>query len=333
MRWDAVLGVTTKQVCVGLARGPAGPAGPASRPIDSASRADWLTCADGQRLFCWWLCPPHPHGVVWYVLGLEDGAAPPYPRLSKALLAAGFAVALVHPRGSGLSPGRRGDVDDLGRLLGDCRCFRADIDRRFPDVPVFLVGHSAGAAFAADVAATGTAAGAGVVLANAVYRLRAAEGMTLTWRQYAAHATNFLFRPSAPVVDVNSRPALVSFAPDREEGRAMQRDPLVVRRFSMRMLLAQKRLMDRLPANVAALDVPVLVVQGAYDALVDPQGNDELLACAKAPGSVKLCVPDGGHGSSAVETAVEPLVRWLEAQRAACTAAVPGSIERARMPA
>ena len=325
--------MTTNQVSVGLAGGPTDPGGPASSPIDPASRAEWLTCADGQRLFCWWLCPAHPRGVVWYVLGLEGGDAPPYPRLSKALLDAGFAVALVHPRGTGHSPGRRGDVDDLGRLLGDCRCFRAEIDHRFPDVPVFLVGHSAGAAFAAEVAATGTAAVAGVVLVNAAYRLRAAEGMTPTWRQYTAYAMNFLFRPSAAVVDMNSRPALVSFAPDREEGLAMQRDPLVVRRFSMRMLLAQKRLMDRLPANVAALNLPVLVVQGAHDALVDPKGNDELLACAKAAGSAKLIVPDGGHGSSAVETAVEPLVRWLEAQQAAGAAAVPGSIGRARMPA
>jgi fermentation-respiration switch protein FrsA (DUF1100 family) len=83
----------------------------------------------------------------------------------------------------------------------------------------------------------------------------------------------------------------------------------------MRMLRAQRRLMDRLSANVGALGalgLPVLIVEGAHDALVDPRGNDELLARATATGSAKLIVPDGGHGSSAVETAVETLVRWLE---------------------
>jgi pimeloyl-ACP methyl ester carboxylesterase len=82
----------------------------------------------------------------------------------------------------------------------------------------------------------------------------------------------------------------------------------------MRMLLAQKRLMDRLPDNVAALTVPVLIVEGAHDALIDPAGNDQLLARARITGSTKVVAPDGGHGSSAVETTVELLVRWLEAR-------------------
>jgi fermentation-respiration switch protein FrsA (DUF1100 family) len=82
----------------------------------------------------------------------------------------------------------------------------------------------------------------------------------------------------------------------------------------MRMLLAQKRLMDRLPDNVAALTVPLLIIQGAHDALVDPAGNDAFLARARTTGSTTVVAQDGGHGSGALETAVEPLVRWLDAR-------------------
>lgn len=138
--------------------------------------------------------------------------------------------------------------------------------------------------------------------------------MTPSWRHYVAYAANLLVRPSAPVVDMNSRPFDVAFGPDREDAIAMQRDPVVVRYFSMRMLLAQKRLMVRLPENVAALTVPVLIIEGAHDALIDPAGNDELLARAAVTGSTKVVAPDGGHGSTAVETTVESLVRWLEAR-------------------
>lgn len=272
---------------------------------------DWVVGQDGQRLHARWLCPQHPRAIVWYVLGPEAGAAVPYPRLTQALLDNGLAVTLMHPRGTGFSPGRRGDVEDFQAFLSDYASFRNEIERRCQALPVFLLGHSAGAAFAAHVAATTGLPIAGLVLVNAAYRFRHAPGLTPTWRQYVAYAANLLIRPSAPVVDMNSRPVDVGFEPDREEALVMQRDPVVVRRFSMRMLLAQKRVMDHLPGNVAALAAPVLILEGAHDALVDPVGNDLLLARATAVGSAKLVAPDGGHGSSAVDTAVEPLVRWL----------------------
>lgn len=85
-----------------------------------------------------------------------------------------------------------------------------------------------------------------------------------------------------------------------------------VGRDELRMLLAQKRVMNRLLGNVASLDAPVLIVQGARDGLVDPAGHDVLIAKARATGSAKVIVADGGHGSSAVENAVEPIVRWIE---------------------
>lgn len=287
------------------------PRGEMTAPLQPGPGADWIVGDDGQRLYSRWLQPVHSRGVVWYVLGPECGAALPYPRLTQALLDAGFVVTLVHGRGTGYSPGVRGDVADYPLFLRDYRRFRAEIAGRFPGLPVFLLGHSVGAALAAHVAATEALPVAAVVLVNAAYRLRGATGMTPTWRQHVAYAANLLVRPSAPVVDMNSRPFDVAFGPDREEAVAMQQDPVVVRYFSMRTLLAQRRLMDRLPDNVATLMVPVLIIEGAHDALIDPAGNDELLARARIAGSTKIVAPDGGHGSSAVETAVEPLVRWL----------------------
>jgi acylglycerol lipase len=311
------LGAKTTQVSLPsdpAATDVSAPRGEAAAPLQPDPGADWVVGDDGQRLYSRWQRPVDPHGVVWYVLGPECGAAFPYPRLTQALLDAGFVVTLMHARGTGYSPGARGDIRDYQAFLEDYRRFRAEIERRFPGLPVFLLGQSVGATLAAHVAATGALPLAGVALVNAAYRLRNASGMTPTWRQYVAYAVNLILRPSAPVVDMNSRPSDVTFGPDREEALAMQRDPVVVRYFSMRTLLAQKRLMNRLPANVAALTVPVLIIEGAHDALVDPSGNDELLARAAVTGSARVVAPDGGHGSSAVETAVEPLVCWLEAR-------------------
>ena len=91
----------------------------------------------------------------------------------------------------------------------------------------------------------------------------------------------------------------------------MQRDPLVVRYFSMRTMSEQGKVMGQCAENIAKVDAPVLLVQGAGDGLVDPKGNDELVAAAKSADKRKVVAPGGGHGSSAVETMIVPIVGWL----------------------
>ncbi|MDP1915498.1 MAG: alpha/beta fold hydrolase [Myxococcales bacterium] len=277
-------------------------------PSQPGADAEWIAARDGQRLFSTWQRPAEVRGVVWYVVGPECGSAALYPQLTRALLSQGYVVTTFHPRGSGFSPGERGDVD-ADAFLDDFRAFHDEISRQYPSLPLVLLGHSAGAAFALELGAR-TKPDA-VILVNAAYRLRATEGMTPTFGQYLTYAANLIFRPRVLTVDMNSDPSAIAFGPDRDEGLALQRDPLVVRYFSMRMLLAQQRVMERCAENVARLEAPVLIIEGAHDALVDPAGNDELVARAKAKGSKKHVASDGGHGSSAVETSVEAIVDWL----------------------
>ena len=132
-----------------------------------------------------------------------------------------------------------------------------------------------------------------------------------TFGDYVVYAANAVFRPAALTVDMNRDPSKVKDPADRAEGEALQQDPLVVRYFSLRYLFAQKAVMDRAARNAAAIRAPVLLVQGARDVLVDPGGNDELLAAMPGADKRRLIAPEGGHGSSAVETSVEPLLEWL----------------------
>jgi alpha-beta hydrolase superfamily lysophospholipase len=247
--------------------------------------------------------------VVWFVLGPETPGQPPYERLTAALHATGFATAVVHARGTGFSDGLRGDLDDYALFLSDHRLFLEHLTARFSRI--FLFGQSVGAALALEAAASPPAPLAGLVLVNPAWKLTYGKGMGPTFRDYVAYAVDSVFRRSALTVDMNRSPSLVQFAPDREEAEAMQRDPLVVRYFSLRYLLAQRKIMKRCPKNVAAVHAPLLLVQGAHDALVDPASFDELLRAAKVSDEQKLVAPDGGHGSSAVETMVPRFVEWL----------------------
>jgi alpha-beta hydrolase superfamily lysophospholipase len=285
-------------------------------PLDPPAGAEWLTTSDGLQLYSATVLPDgEPVGVVSFVLGPEISSAPLYPQLLAALREAGFATAVLHPRGTGYSPGLRGDLDDFQLFLADQRHHLEHLQSRFPSTPVFLLGHSAGAALALELAAKPSQPLAGVVLVNPAYKLLTAEGMTPSFGDYLVFAGNMVFRPSALTVDMNSRPSAVAHPADRAEAEAMQADPLVVRYFSMRFMNAQKQVMDRCATNAALVDAPMLLVQGGKDALVDPQGTDELLAAAKNKDATKLLAPDAGHGSSAVETMVEPILRWFHAHR------------------
>ncbi len=285
-------------------------------PLPPPDDAEWLEGEGGVKLYTSTLLPDgEPTAVVSLVVGPEVAAGQPYPLLVAALRDAGFAVALLHPRGTGHSPGMRGDLDDFQLFLSDQRTGLAQLRARFAGRPIFLLGHSAGAAFALELAAHAPGAVAGLVLVNPAYRLAATDGMGPSLGDMLAFAANLVFRPAALTVDMNSRPSAVVHPADRAEAEAMQADPLVVRYFSMRFLLAQRQVMERCPANAALVNAPLLLVQGDQDALVDPAGNDEILAAAKHRDATRRVAPGAGHGSSAVETQVAAIVGWLDAHR------------------
>lgn len=280
-------------------------------PLPPPPGAEFSSAADGTRLF-FSIEGPGTRGAVWFVSGAEARAEPPDPMLAAALREAGFATVVFHPRGTGHSDGLRGDADDYALFLDDHHGFLKRLLAQFERV--FLLGQSAGCAFALEAAAQAPRPVAGLVLANPAWRLQSATGMTPSFGDYLRFGWNFVFRPSALTVDMNGRPEAIAFEPDRTEGLAMQHDPLVVRYFSMRYMSEQRRAMDRIPEHLAKLEVPLLLLQGARDDLVDPQSIDELLQRSASKDKRILIAPDGGHGSSTVETQVDAVRAWLLAR-------------------
>lgn len=276
-------------------------------PLEPPLGAAFIDTPDGVRLYTS-ISGDGSRGVVWFVMGPELPSAPPYPRLTQALHAAGFATAVVHARGTGFSDGPRGDLADYSLFLKDLRQGLEFLKQRFPARPVVLFGQSAGAALALELAAGRSLP---AVLVNPAWKMKYGEGMGPTFGDYVTYAANLVFRPTALTVDMNRNPSAISFEADRLEAEAMQADAVVVRFFSMRFLLAQAKVMDRCLENAKRLDAPVLVVEGTHDVLVDPAGTQELFDAIPS-GKQRLVAPEGGHGSSAVETQVEAIVEWLE---------------------
>ena len=272
----------------------------------------WHYASDGTRLYERVYQPADPRrGMVLYVAGITGLGGDEQPEFVAALVARGFEVRFLHPRGTGYSDGARGDVANLDRYLEDYREYARAIAPE--GTPVVVVGHSMGGVFALRVAAS-LPRTAGLVLINPTHRYAANPGSSPTFLQYVAYAACMVFVPGDRVVDMGGRAEAIADPEDRAEAIRRRGDPLVVRWFSMRAMLAAKQVMDGAPSDAARCRCPLLLVDGDADRIVDRAGHAALLNAYAGVDKTRLTVPGGGHGYSTVLKAMPKIAEWVEAR-------------------
>ncbi|MBP6492251.1 MAG: alpha/beta fold hydrolase [Clostridia bacterium] len=90
-----------------------------------------------------------PLAVVCLIHGIGEHAGR-YDRIGEAFKKAGIAMVGMDLRGHGLSSGKRGHTAPRKEILGDIDLLLLDIQKKYPEVPVFLYGHSMGGNIALD---------------------------------------------------------------------------------------------------------------------------------------------------------------------------------------
>jgi fermentation-respiration switch protein FrsA (DUF1100 family) len=113
---------------------------------------------------------------------------------------------------------------------------------------------------------------------------------------------------------MGGRPEAIADHDDRAEAIRRRGDPLVVRWFSLRAMLAAKQVMDGAPADAARCRCPLLFVEGDADRTVDRAGHAALLDAYAGAAKIRLTVPGGGHGYSTVLEAMPRIAQWIEAR-------------------
>jgi alpha-beta hydrolase superfamily lysophospholipase len=130
---------------------------------DSAKGIDWSTmpalerfqARDGTWLGFRHYAPSGPateRGAI-FIHGSSASSATVNHALTAALAARGVETWALDMRGHGAS-GTRGDIGYVGQLEDDLVDFVAHVRKSAPDLPLTLIGHSAGAGFSLRVAAT-----------------------------------------------------------------------------------------------------------------------------------------------------------------------------------
>jgi acylglycerol lipase len=221
-----------------------------------------------------WVPESPPIGVVVIAHGFAEHSGR-YQAVAERLLAQGIAVCAPDHRGHGLSGGARTSVvrfadyaDDLATVIERARA-------RWPSLHLVLLGHSMGGLIALDFSVRpGTNLDGLVLSAPAACPGEVSKGKLALGRVLSRIAPNVgvlrlplnrISRDHA-VVDAYNSDALVFRTPIRA-------------RLGAEMLDA----MDRVDAGLPAMRMPILVMQGTADGLVDPGCGPHVYERAGSP--------------------------------------------------
>jgi alpha-beta hydrolase superfamily lysophospholipase len=255
----------------------------------------------------WWSVPD-PRGVVVVAHGLgEHGGA--YAHLAQAL---GPALELdflaIDFRGHGRSSGRRGVVRRYEDLLDDLRAAIAWAARHRPGLPVFLLGHSNGGQVALRLALQGEGRIAGIIASNPSIRIAmpVPPGKLRIGKFLLSWAPWVTLRTDAPSTWMTRDPIM------QETYRA---DGLRHNRISAPLFFGMVKGGEMLLARAGEIMLPVLMLIGGQDPVINPIANREFYDRLGSPDKTFLLYPKMLHeplnelGRGQV---FDDLARWLE---------------------
>lgn len=212
----------------------------------------------------YWLPDGEPRAVLLISHGLAEHSGR-YANVVSYFVPRGYAVYALDHLGHGKSAGRRVYVgrfedftDVLSRYLDMVRDWQ-------PDKPVFLLGHSMGALIGGIFLLQHQTELAGAILSGIPFKIPDnVSPITVALSGLLSRLMPRLGLAGLNVQGVSRDPAVV---------RAYVRDPLVYTgRTTARLAYELLKAIRRLRGDAAHITIPLLILQGSADVMVDPDG-------------------------------------------------------------
>lgn len=236
----------------------------------------------------WWPTGRQPSGIIVALHGFNDYARA-FEQPGRFLNQRGVAVIAYDQRGFGNTPGR-GWWAGAHTYASDLQALIRQVRRRYPDLPIHVLGESMGGAVAM-VALTETHAPAvsGLILsAPAVW-----SRDMMPWYQRAVLA---LFAATLPDMELTGSGLKIQASDNIAMLRGLGRDPLVIKGTRVDAIEGLTNLMDLAQARAARLRIPTLVLYGARDQVIPRPPIDAVLAkLPRRPDSHVAIYPQGYH--------------------------------------
>lgn len=267
---------------------------------------------DGCRLFIHEHCPAKNYNAAIFIFSGITGINHHAEKNIILQLSNGKnRVITIHPRGTGYSEGKRGDIVPFAGFINDyIEIIRNDKDYRQGLHQLFLFGHSMATAVLLAVADKLKNI-SGAILVNPPFIRKKARGMSPGIGQYMKYAWYFLFNRHRPVVNMAGDPLLIEDEEDRKESMRSLHDPLLVNQFSMYMMTAAGKLLRSMLRYAKKARYPLLLLYGTNDRIVDKRGCDRIYKKWKHPEKEYALIKNGTHGRSTVLLAKDIIEKWL----------------------
>jgi lysophospholipase len=275
--------------------------------------SEFFEASDGTRLHYlqWSIELTQPSAVVVFLHGIASHAAW-FTETAVALSTQGVAVYGLDRRGSGLSAGRRGHLARFERAIDDLDEFIEMVRSLHPGTPVFLAASSWAAKLGVVYAADRPVGLAGMMLLGPGLM----PTVDLSLPERVAVVVGHTIAPKARIA--------IPLRPEQYTAEPRFRD--LVRNDRLRLLTATTRFfwetfrLDRRRGRASgSLDLPLLVLQGEDDAMMDvPKTRSWFFSLRNADKTYKA-YPGAGHTldfDRVVDQYRADMLDWLSARAA-----------------
>lgn len=221
-------------------------------------------------------------------------------------------IVVMHPRGTGYSDGKSGDMANFSDFTNDyIELIMSDKDYYSKQHKILLFGHSMSTAVFLSVAAKLDHVD-GAILVNPPYLLKKGIGMSPDYSEYVKYAWFYFFNRHQPIVNMAGDPIQIENEEDRKESLARNNDPLLVRYFSMHMMMESRKLMKSMIGYAKTANYPLLLIYGEKDNIVDKKGCTAIFLAWKCEQKKFESISNGSHGKSTVLLAIDDINRWID---------------------
>lgn len=231
----------------------------------TAAREETIDSTKGARIFVRsWQPASAPRAIVVICHGVNSHGGQ-YAWAGEQLVGAGFAVFALDLRGRGRSSGERFYVDDIADYVSDVAATIALAKSRNPDLPLFLLGHSAGGVVSATYVLDNQAQLAGFICESFAFQVPA-PGFALAAIKGLSHLA-----PRLPVLKLKNE----DFSRDPEAVEALNADPFTANEIQPAMTVAALvRADERLREAFPRIELPVLIMHGTSDKATVCHGSE-----------------------------------------------------------
>lgn len=261
-----------------------------------------LKTEDGLNLYLRRDIPRRSRGMVLLLHSLGEHSGR-YDTMAARLTRAGYGVYRFDFRGHGRSDGPRGDVQDFRDYLRDTDAVVDHAHRAFPELPLFLLGHSMGALVGAAYALEHPGKVDGEVTSCAALRMMPALEFLRGGARYR-HGERGDERFSLVMPDWQAG----NSSAWSEDGQML--DSVTVRLAGNVWIQGA----DWLAPRMKELNTPLLILHGEQDCLVPPEVSRWFYEGVSSPDRHLRLYPQQGHSLLGEEGEVlDDIVAWLDA--------------------